>query len=234
MIFTRSTIPHKRGVLNHITVFTTYYCAWLANHVYQVIRSKQTHNAEVIAEVACTYALLFLFRGEFDKRRVAVKRLLPECFTFADREVALLRESDAHPNVIRYFCTEQDRMFRYIALELCQFTLHDYVQGKCDKTLIEPLEILRQATAGLSHLHSLDIVHRDIKPQNVLLSVPGSKGEVRAMISDFGLCKKLQVGRVSFSRRSGVTGTDGWIAPEMLNGNERTVGFNFPWVFTNA
>lgn len=51
-------------------------------------------------------------------------------------------------------------MFRYIALELCQFTLHDYVQGKCDKSLIEPLEILRQATAGLAHLHLLDIGKR--------------------------------------------------------------------------
>lgn len=66
-------------------------------------------------------------------------------------------------------------------------------------------------------------VHRDIKPHNVLLSMPDNQGRVRAMISDFGLCKKLQLGRVSFSRRSGVTGTDGWIAPEMLNGNERTV-----------
>lgn len=96
-------------------------------------------------------------RGEFDSRRVAVKRLLPECFTFADREVALLRESDAHPNVIRYYCMEQDRMFRYIALELCQATLSDYVQGKCDITSINQFEILRQTTAGLHHLHCLDI-----------------------------------------------------------------------------
>lgn len=52
--------------------------------------------------------------------------------------------------------------------------------------------------------------------------MPTGNGEVRAMISDFGLSKKLNIGRVSFSRRSGVTGTDGWIAPEMING-ERTV-----------
>lgn len=54
---------------------------------------------------------------------MAVKRLLPECFTFASREVQLLRESDAHPNVIRYFSTEEDSQFRYIALELCSATL---------------------------------------------------------------------------------------------------------------
>ncbi|XP_017884608.1 serine/threonine-protein kinase/endoribonuclease ire-1 isoform X2 [Ceratina calcarata] len=164
----------------------------------------------------------FVYRGEFDGRSVAVKRLLPDCFTFADREVALLRESDAHANVVRYFCTEQDRMFRYIALELAEATLQDYVGGKYDKRKISAKSILRQATSGLAHLHLLDIVHRDIKPHNVLLSAPGPRGEVRAMISDFGLCKKLQLGRVSFSRRSGVTGTDGWIAPEMLNGDRTT------------
>lgn len=43
-------------------------------------------------------------RGHFDGRGVAVKRLLPNCFDIADREVELLRESDQHPNVVRYYC----------------------------------------------------------------------------------------------------------------------------------
>uniref|UniRef100_A0AAR2JT89 non-specific serine/threonine protein kinase n=1 Tax=Pygocentrus nattereri TaxID=42514 RepID=A0AAR2JT89_PYGNA len=120
-----------------------------------------------------------VYRGQFDNRPVAVKRILPECFSFADREVQLLRESDEHPNVIRYFCTERDRQFQYIAIELC--------------------------------------IHRDLKPHNILVSMPNAHGRVRAMISDFGLCKKLAVGRHSFSRRSGVPGTEGWIAPEVLS-----------------
>ncbi|XP_052262641.1 serine/threonine-protein kinase/endoribonuclease IRE1-like [Dreissena polymorpha] len=163
----------------------------------------------------------FVYKGVFDHRRVAVKRLLPECFSFADREVELLRESDQHPNVIRYFCMEADSQFRYIALELCDATLTTYVENKIQIDL-DPITVLYQAMSGIAHLHSLDIVHRDIKPQNVLISQPDSRGQVRAMISDFGLCKKLAAGRISFSRRSGAAGTEGWIAPEMLDEDKRT------------
>lgn len=65
----------------------------------------------------------------------------------------------------------------------------------------------------------------------MLLSIPtrgsGSFSSVRALISDFGLCKKLQGGKISFSKRSGVTGTDGWIAPEVFANNLSIVRIHF-------
>ncbi|XP_051996106.1 serine/threonine-protein kinase/endoribonuclease IRE1-like isoform X1 [Xyrauchen texanus] len=159
-----------------------------------------------------------VYRGQFDNRPVAVKRILPECFSFADREVQLLRESDEHPNVIRYFCTERDRQFQYISIELCSATLQEYVERKdFNRHGLEPVTLLEQTMSGLAHLHSLNIVHRDLKPHNILVSMPNTHGRVKAMISDFGLCKKLAVGKHSFSRRSGVPGTEGWIAPEVLS-----------------
>ena len=68
-----------------------------------------------------------------------------------------------------------------------------------------------------SHVTFLPTVHRDVKPTNILISFPGNLGKQRVVISDFGLCKKLVPGRLSFSHRSGgCAGTDGWIAPEMI------------------
>ncbi|KAG7276840.1 hypothetical protein CRUP_008790, partial [Coryphaenoides rupestris] len=158
----------------------------------------------------------FVFRGHFDGRQVAVKRILPECFEVAEREVQLLRESDTHPNVIRYFCTERDRLFTYIAIELCAATLQQYVEDPASFPGLSAVTLLEQTMCGLSHLHSLNIVHRDLKPRNILISGPGPLGQVRALISDFGLCKKMLDGRCSFSMRSGIPGTEGWIAPEVL------------------
>ncbi|XP_074775134.1 serine/threonine-protein kinase/endoribonuclease IRE2 isoform X3 [Athene noctua] len=159
----------------------------------------------------------FVFRGQFDGRNVAVKRLLPECFHLVDREVQLLRESDEHPHVVRYFCTEKDKQFHYIAIELCSATLQEYVENPdFDRGSLAPVSVLRQTMSGLAHLHSLSIAHRDLKPCNILISVPNRHGKIRAVISDFGLCKKLQGGRQSFSLRSGIPGTEGWIAPEVL------------------
>lgn len=171
-----------------------------------------------------------VYRGSFDNRTVAVKRLLVDCFGIADKEVRMLRESDNHENIIRYFCTEFDREFCYIAIELCTCTLTDYATNENFsylKDLIKPKEMLYQATRGLSHLHQLNIIHRDIKPQNILLSMPDSRKIVRALISDFGLCKKVEKGNASVSFRTNAAGTEGWIAPETLRSEKLVSLGNF-------
>jgi len=55
-----------------------------------------------------------MYRGRFDGREVAVKRVVADMFEIIDRKVNHLRESDNHANVIRYFCSEMDDTFRYI------------------------------------------------------------------------------------------------------------------------
>ncbi|XP_062036036.1 serine/threonine-protein kinase/endoribonuclease IRE2 [Lepus europaeus] len=159
----------------------------------------------------------FVFRGQFEGRAVAVKRLLRECFSLVQREVQLLQESDRHPNVLRYFCTERGPQFHYIALELCRASLQEYVKNPdLDRWGLGPKTVLQQLMSGLAHLHSLHIVHRDLKPGNILIAGPDSQGRGRVVLSDFGLCKKLPAGRRSFSLRSGIPGTEGWMAPEFL------------------
>ena len=169
-----------------------------------------------------------VFKGSFQGRAVAVKRLLSDFVTLATREVTLLQESDDHPNVIRYYFKESKDNFLYIALELCPASLADIVERAGAETLrelvaaFEPKRALAQVTAGLRHLHALKIVHRDIKPQNILVSA-GKKGgaDFRMLISDFGLCRKLDMDQTSFlpTHIGGAgAGTVGWRAPEILRG----------------
>lgn len=155
---------------------------------------------------------------------MAVKRLLQDFVTVASREVALLQESDDHPNVIRYFYQEQRDTFLYIALELCPASLEDIIaRPKVFADVagsFQPKRALAQIAAGLRHLHALKIVHRDIKPQNILVS-QAMNGAHRMLISDFGLCKKLGHDETSFlPTQHGPmgAGTVGWRAPEILTG----------------
>lgn len=156
-----------------------------------------------------------VYKGTFENRPVAVKRMLLDFYDVASHEVTLLQESDDHPNVVRYFCLRQSDRFLYIALELCQANLEDVVVRK-SVSLDNISDALAQMTAGLVHLHRLQIVHRDIKPANILV-VPAASG-IRVLISDFGLCKKLEPDESSF-RGTTASGTSGWRAPELLRGN---------------
>ncbi|KAF9255849.1 hypothetical protein L218DRAFT_1081629 [Marasmius fiardii PR-910] len=196
-----------------------------------------------------------VFRGDLQGRQVAVKRLLKSFVTLASREVSILQESDDHPNVIRYYYQEAHADFLYIALELCPATLADIIEyaaaggfefggeGRSGKEGMKPEEwsdlircfdpkkALKQIASGLRHLHALKLVHRDIKPQNILVSAGpgrggaararGSMGGYRMLISDFGLCKKLDMDQTSFlptAQGAMGAGTVGWRAPEILRG----------------
>uniref|UniRef100_A0A0K0FBV6 non-specific serine/threonine protein kinase n=1 Tax=Strongyloides venezuelensis TaxID=75913 RepID=A0A0K0FBV6_STRVS len=178
---------------------------------------KLQYDPKVILGRGCEGTVVY--RGKFEGRNVAVKRVLSDLVKITNREINMLRESDSHINVIRYFCSESDRTFKYIALELCDCSLATYIDNSEYREVmsLDSLEILRQATEGVGHLHHLNIVHRDIKPQNILLSRNSQTGYVRVLISDFGLCKRLKFNCNSISRVSGMTGTEGWMAPEILN-----------------
>jgi Protein kinase domain len=133
-----------------------------------------------------------VYRGLLEGRPVAVKRMLKDFHARADREIALLIESDGHPHVVRYFVREEAGEFVYLALQLCQLSLHSGVAqvqravaaaaasadgdgtAACSSSsgsgaaggLSAPHELrdaLLQIARGVQHLHSLRIVHRDLK-----------------------------------------------------------------------
>ena len=165
-----------------------------------------------------------VFRGTFQGRAVAVKRLLRDFVQMASKEVSLLQSADNHPNVIRYFYQELTPNFLFIALEQCPASLADLVERPLEHSalapLLEPRQAFRQITAGLQHLHSLSIVHRDIKPQNILVTQT-AQGRLRMLLSDFGLSKRIDsVAQNSFSQTVNQPGgTAGWRAPEVLRGD---------------
>ena len=174
-----------------------------------------------------------VYRGSFDGRDVAVKRMLMEFYDIASHEVGLLQESDDHGNVIRYYCREQAAGFLYIALELCPASLQGLVERPRDcpalvETGLDKPEMLRQIIGGVRYLHSLKIVHRDLKPQNILVAMPRGRAgarSLRLLISDFGLCKKLDDNQSSFRATTAhAAGTSGWRAPELLIDDEKGPG----------
>jgi serine/threonine-protein kinase/endoribonuclease IRE1 len=84
--------------------------------------------------------------------------------------------------------------------------------------------VLYQITNGLQHLHNLRIVHRDLKPQNILVAM-GKDNRPRLLVSDFGLCKKLEGEQSSFRATTAhAAGTSGWRAPELLLDDDANQG----------
>ena len=166
-----------------------------------------------------------------------------ENFEIAEKEVNHLRESYLHPNIVRYHTNKRSDKFIYIALELCPATLEQIIVHGNEEGYrhlagpnLQKRYALLQIASGLQFLHSLKIVHRDLKPQNILVARPPNEldapvgsplwrhyrqGQTRCLISDFGLCKKLEPDHSTFQAQSTMAaGTSGWRAPEVLRGVE--------------
>lgn len=105
-------------------------------------------------------------------------------------------------------------------MELCSGTLEDYILGKYDGPKFKnEIDMLLQVTQGLDHLHSLKIVHRDMKPTNLLMSLPKDSPEPQMKLADFGLSKLLNINQEDFTNSNLInpSGTRGWMAPEAYN-----------------
>ena len=94
---------------------------------YPIICYPSLHLLFTIHFIILSYILhssgTVVFRGCLNGRAVAVKRLLTQFNTTAEREIALLIRSDGHNNVVRYYLSERKGDFVYLCLQLCAMSL---------------------------------------------------------------------------------------------------------------
>jgi serine/threonine protein kinase/Tfp pilus assembly protein PilF len=150
------------------------------------------------------------------KRLVALKFLPPEMGLYADAKQRFMREAQAaasldHPNIGTIFEINEAEDKIYIAMALVQGkTLKEKLtSGPMD--IQTTIDIVSQIAAGLKHAHARGLVHRDIKPGNIMLTEEG-----QAKILDFGLAK-LSWG-ADLTRTLAVMGTPVYMSPEQAKG----------------
>jgi len=139
-------------------------------------------------------------------REVALKVLLPEVADNEDRVRRFTQEAKAasalnHPNILTVYEIGNFENSRFIATELVKgHTLHERLRGG-PLTLRETLDVSMQVAAALSAAHGAGIVHRDIKPDNIMLRDDGL-----VKVLDFGLAKLVARAGDGATRRHGDEG----------------------------
>lgn len=171
---------------------------------------------EVIEKIG-TGGMATVYRAQDQRlnRFVAVKVLKNEYsedkkFVAKFRQEAQSIASMSHPNIVGVYDVGEDEGMHYIVMEYVDgITLKAYIEKKGKLSVREAVGISLQIANGLEAAHLNNIIHRDIKPQNILISKDGT-----AKVSDFGIAKAASSNTVTGSAMGSVH----YISPEQARG----------------
>ncbi len=170
------------------------------------------------------FAVVYAVTDEQLKRRIAVKVLRRELADVPGALERFRREAEAvarlrHPNIIPIYAVGSREDLAYFLMPLIEGgSLADGLAREPRLAVAEVQRVLREAAAGLGAAHRAGIVHRDIKPDNILLEGP----ERRIVLTDFGIAKALDGDTGPLTQTGAVIGTPHYMSPEQASG-ERAV-----------
>ncbi|MCL6617261.1 MAG: Stk1 family PASTA domain-containing Ser/Thr kinase, partial [Anoxybacillus ayderensis] len=166
-------------------------------------------------------ANVYLARDMILDRDVAIKVLR---FDFANDEQFIKRfrrEAQAatslnHENIVSIYDVGEDEGVYYIVMEYVRgSTLKQYIQQHAPLSVPKALDIMEQLTSAIAHAHANRIIHRDIKPQNILIDEHG-----KVKITDFGIAVALS--STTITQTNSVLGSVHYLSPEQARGGVAT------------
>lgn len=129
---------------------------------------------------------------------------------------ALSATSLTHPNIVNIFDVGEDGDLHYLVMEYVEGkTLKHAIVDEGPMSPVEAVEIMKQLTSAIAHAHQNQIIHRDIKPQNILMD-----GKEHVKITDFGIAMALSA--TSITQTNSVLGTVHYLSPEQARGGTAT------------
>lgn len=129
---------------------------------------------------------------------------------------ALSATSLTHPHIVNIFDVGEDEELHYLVMEYIEGqTLKKYIQMNGPLQVNEAVRIMRQLVSAIANAHHNGIVHRDIKPQNILMDAEGN-----VKITDFGIAMALSA--TAHTKTNSVIGTVHYLSPEQARGGMAT------------
>lgn len=129
---------------------------------------------------------------------------------------ALSATSLNHPNIVSIYDVGEDEGMHYLVMEYVKgMTLKQYITEYAPLAPTKCVEIMKQLTSAIATAHQNQIIHRDIKPQNILMDEEGN-----VKVTDFGIAMALT--ETSFTKTNSVLGTVHYLSPEQARGGMTT------------